>query len=967
MDFKQKTIELKIMLEKLKEKLNNLDKKQKAVAAMLLALGVPFSISKVSKLAKELTHSGEKNTLYLMDVVPDYENKIELINEAGNPIDCPVNVDTLAIVNDDNIEEGKKYEVDIVNYGTMTHGYIDGTYLMGECYDIVKTEDSFFYICKNSSPEVISVKEKNGDEVAHLSPKKATLVSLNGDNQKEIITVTNKKFVHGYVKKENLFNINFDENNNKTQYVNADNMNVRSNPYIENNIDKTLSKDTKVKIISQEYKGDNYGWYYVAFENQNELDFGWVIGEDLTQGNVIYNLRESLDSEPKVETIEQYIEEKEKVEIDKNIELQVVGIKDCLNVREEPTKNGKVITKLRNNEIISTTQSSYDNPVVMDDVQWIKIKTNEFEGWVSKEYTQTIENTQVNGNMRTLDLGIFGNQKGYYGIDINIDTPPKNLEKILTTGLPFNSSDYVSSEEVLKPSYVIIKCGATGYGIGKMHFGTTIESDSSRYDELIDVCQRNNVPFAIYYYSQAITNEEAQEELGLIKKANNIAANYSMYTNNIFIDFEYSKESRIYDNAMKNGKSQATQVLNNLLKMISSEIPTSSVHIYTDSNTMSYIINYNELLPEYQNDNWFVNVSESHEVKLNNLRINNNNVGMFQIGRDTRHGCKTDTNFMYEDFYNKFISKSQTIEQPVQPETQLEVQPEIQNVEIGSYAGAVMDASTGEILYSKNGKEQLNPASITKVLTNYIVLKYGDINDRITYSEAAVKLEGSGYNVENTSRALIPVVQVGNEISVKDAIHMSLMKSENSTTVALQEYIERKTGRNFFDIMNEEAKMMGCNSCNFLSSYGNDDAKPEYKKHLVTAEDMARIMAYINNNCPQVVEIMGTSEYTLEAGITIENLIKALNPESGSYIKGITGGKNGSTSNAGKTLVLTVERNGRTITIVTLKADSYNQSYEDAKKLADYAFSKTNQNNITSQNVNYTYSNDNTHVKRLTL
>ena len=194
---------------------------------------------------------------------------------------------------------------------------------------------------------------------------------------------------------------------------------------------------------------------------------------------------------------------------------------------------------------------------------------------------------------------------------------------------------------------------------------------------------------------------------------------------------------------------------------------------------------------------------------------------------------------------------------------------------------------------------------------------------------------------------------------------MSLMRSENSTTVALQEYIERKTGRNFFDIMNEEAKVMGCDGCNFLSSYGNDDAKPEYKKHLVTAEDMARIMAYINNSCPQVVEIMGTRAYTIESGTTIKNIITALNPEKDSYIEGITCGKNGSTSNAGKTLVLTVERNGRTITIVTLKAGSYDQSYEDAKKLADYAFSKINQNNITIQNVNYTF--DNTYVKRLTL
>ncbi len=952
--------EMKELWYLLRYRLTHLSKRTRQRCTALAFAGL--SLVGLKKMLEEKVIN-DTQKFYLVDVLED--DKIKLYDFDGNDLNYHFTDKTKAIV--DGLSSKTMQEVTLAENGNLTHGYIEKKYLSGNYYDSIETKDSIFDICYVSIPESVPLETYDHEAQTPISLRESSMVlasSDNYENRKEVLTVNEDCFVYGYINKDNLFYVNYDMNNDKAYIVEADSLELRKS---NNETPSQITKGDEVKVIDnvQPYRDNQYGWYYVAYQNENtgKTEFGWIIGEDYTNNQVKYNLN-NMQVTTQIPSIEQQettqttvTEEPSKKEINLQVNLKTGN----LNIRKDASKDGKLLTKIPNKSTITSTQENYDNPVRVGDIEWVKVKTADGQdGWASKEYLKIVENN-INSNLRTVDFRTFGNQNGYFGIDINIGTSPKSLDKILKNGMPYNNSSYVSSNEDLKPSYVIIKCGATGYGTGEMHYGTLYNSKLSKYNELIETCENNNVPFAIYYYSQAITEEEVKKELNVIKKANEIASRYSTYTNNIFIDFEYSATSRIFDNAKKYGKSHQTKILNSLLKS-TSEIPNSIVHLYTDSNTMSYVINYNELLPEFQSDNWLVNTSATHERRLTGLNINNNNIGMFQIGGERIYDCAVDIDFMYEDFYKRFISKEK-IQQPIeinQPiETNQEEQPVIEDITISSYAGVALDADTGEILYSKNGNEQLNPASITKVLTNYIVAKYGDMNDKVKYSEKAVKLEGSGYNVERTTKALIPVIKVGNEVSVKDAMHMSLMRSENSTTVALEEYIEKKTGKKFADLMNEEAKAMGCNNCNFISSYGNDDAKPEYKKHVVTAEDMAKIMAYINNNCKEVVEIMGTRTYTIEKGITINNIITALNPNNDNYIEGIKGGKNGSTTNAGKTLVTVYNRNGRTIVVVTLKAASYPQTYSDAKKLANYGFKKIESKpTVINQSFNYDFWND---------
>ena len=262
---------------------------------------------------------------------------------------------------------------------------------------------------------------------------------------------------------------------------------------------------------------------------------------------------------------------------------------------------------------------------------------------------------------------------------------------------------------------------------------------------------------------------------------------------------------------------------------------------------------------------------------------------------------------------------------------------------VNAYSAVVFNANTGEVIYGKNENDVLNPASITKILTAYIVGKYGNLNDKLTYSHNALDAGGyksDGYGLYDDQRAIFHVVVEGNTVSVRDALYMSLLYSENCTTVALAEYIESITGRSFTDIMNEEAKNMGCRNSHFMNPFGAYD-----ENHYVTAVDMAKIMSAIAKENPIAIEALGTAEYSLEYdGTTILNQSKILHFDSPYYIPEAIGCKTGYINESGQTMVSAYEKDGVIFTIVTLEGRKNGSvgKFEDAKLLSDYAFENYN-------------------------
>lgn len=127
----------------------------------------------------------------------------------------------------------------------------------------------------------------------------------------------------------------------------------------------------------------------------------------------------------------------------------------------------------------------------------------------------------------------------------------------------------------------------------------------------------------------------------------------------------------------------------------------------------------------------------------------------------------------------------------------------------GTYgeAAIVMDAGTGSILYAKNIDEHEYPASITKVLTSLIALKYGNLSDKVTFSNDCISFMQPG----DSSVGL----KEGNVISLEQALYATLLASANEAAYAVAENVGKNAGHDynwFIQQMNEECKSLGGNN-----------------------------------------------------------------------------------------------------------------------------------------------------------
>ena len=161
------------------------------------------------------------------------------------------------------------------------------------------------------------------------------------------------------------------------------------------------------------------------------------------------------------------------------------------------------------------------------------------------------------------------------------------------------------------------------------------------------------------------------------------------------------------------------------------------------------------------------------------------------------------------------------------------------------YATSLMNLSTNETLLAENVHEKVYPASTTKLMTFYLAVKYGNLEDIVTISKSATILPSG------SSRAWL---KEGDQMSLKDLLYSMMLASGNDSAIAISEYISGSE-EDFAKLMTEEAKMLGATNTNFVNSHGYHD-----DNHYTTAYDLYLIM----NAClkyDSFVELISTSTY----------------------------------------------------------------------------------------------------------
>ncbi|MDR0273597.1 MAG: D-alanyl-D-alanine carboxypeptidase [Clostridiales bacterium] len=248
--------------------------------------------------------------------------------------------------------------------------------------------------------------------------------------------------------------------------------------------------------------------------------------------------------------------------------------------------------------------------------------------------------------------------------------------------------------------------------------------------------------------------------------------------------------------------------------------------------------------------------------------------------------------------------------------------------EFSAAAVVLMDAQTGLVLYESEGHAENYPASVTKIMTALLVLEHAtDLEERIEFCDEAI------WSIPRNSSNI--GMDVGETLSVRDALYALMLESANEVSVALAIHIAGSV-EEFVDLMNRRALQIGAINTHFENPSGLPS-----NRHVTTAYDMALIMREAVRN-EMFTEIISTLRFDIAPTERQSETRHLLNtnrqiqagPHFNEYV---IGGKTGWTSAAGNTLVTYAADENRRLIVSVLQGDGAG-TFTDTNALLDYGF-----------------------------
>jgi D-alanyl-D-alanine carboxypeptidase (penicillin-binding protein 5/6) len=239
---------------------------------------------------------------------------------------------------------------------------------------------------------------------------------------------------------------------------------------------------------------------------------------------------------------------------------------------------------------------------------------------------------------------------------------------------------------------------------------------------------------------------------------------------------------------------------------------------------------------------------------------------------------------------------------------------------VAAKAYVLVDYDSGRLLAEQNADERLPPASITKLMTSYVVsheLHAGNIalDDEVLISEKAWRMVGSRSFIE-----------VNTKVSVEALLRGMIVQSGNDAAVALAEHIAGSE-ETFAQMMNQYAQQLGMYDTNYRNATGLPD--PD---HYTTARDIATLSAALIKDFPEHYKWYSEKEYTYN-DITQHNRNKLLWRDNS-----VDGLKTGHTEEAGYCLAASAKRGDMRLISVVLGTRSENARAQETQKLFNYGF-----------------------------
>jgi serine-type D-Ala-D-Ala carboxypeptidase (penicillin-binding protein 5/6) len=247
----------------------------------------------------------------------------------------------------------------------------------------------------------------------------------------------------------------------------------------------------------------------------------------------------------------------------------------------------------------------------------------------------------------------------------------------------------------------------------------------------------------------------------------------------------------------------------------------------------------------------------------------------------------------------------------------------VPTIDTAAQTAIVIDYDTGAVLFDKNAEQRIPPASMSKIMTAYVVYSYlkagrVKLDDTLPVSEKA-------WAKHKTNESNM-FVALGSQVKVEDLIRGMIIQSGNDACVVLAEGLAGSTDA-FVDQMNQTAQKLGLKN----SHFANVDGLPSPDEY-VTAHDLAMLAARLIRDFPEYFHYDSEKEF-------IYNGIKQGNRNPLLYKDlGVDGMKTGHTEEAGYGITVTALRNGRRIVEVLSGMKSMNMRSQESEKLLAWAY-----------------------------
>lgn len=270
-------------------------------------------------------------------------------------------------------------------------------------------------------------------------------------------------------------------------------------------------------------------------------------------------------------------------------------------------------------------------------------------------------------------------------------------------------------------------------------------------------------------------------------------------------------------------------------------------------------------------------------------------------------------------------------------------------------AAILIDADSGKILYEQNARESLGVASMSKMITEYILLDAIEAGD-ITWDQKYQVTDYTYAISQNRALSNVPLREDGS-YTIRELYEAMAIYSANAATVAIAETIAGSE-KAFLELMEKKVEDLGITDYKFVNSTGlnnkdlqgyHPEGTGETDENMMSAASIALIAYHLLKDHPDVLETAKIKEKTFREGTSDAIVMKNWNfmlPGLIYEYEGVDGLKTGTTDFAGHAFTGTAIRDGQRLIAVVMKAvdangeGSYKARFDATKKLFDYGFSQ---------------------------